>query len=33
MARISGLIAAEGNFQAETLPAIPIEDFERAVKA
>jgi uncharacterized protein with GYD domain len=33
MARISGLIAAEGNFQAETLPAIPIEEFEKSIKA
>jgi len=32
MARISGLIAAEGNFQAETLPAIPIEEFEKSIK-
>ena len=32
MAKISALIAAQGNFKAESLPAIPIQDFVQSVQ-
>ena len=32
MAKISALIASQGNFKAESLPAIPIQDFVQSVQ-
>ena len=33
MAKVSALIASQGNFRAESLPAIPIQDFIQSVQA
>ena len=32
VAKISALIASQGNFKAETLPAIPIQEFAQTVQ-
>ena len=33
MAQVSALIASQGNFRAESLPAIPIQEFVQRVEA
>ncbi|MGH7150334.1 MAG: GYD domain-containing protein [Planctomycetota bacterium] len=32
MARASALVAAQGNFRAETCPAVPLQEFAQALK-
>ena len=32
IAKVSALIASQGNFRAETLPAVPLEEFTKAIE-